>query len=37
LIKLGKTAKVIEAAVSWFTGIEKPTEIKGNCYCVNGN
>lgn len=35
--KIGKTAKVIEVAVSWFTGIVKQTEIKRNRYCVNGN
>jgi Reverse transcriptase (RNA-dependent DNA polymerase) len=34
---VGKTAVIVEVAVSWFTGIEKQTEIKRNRYCVNGN
>ena len=35
--KIGKTALIIEVAVSWFTGISRQIEIKRNRYCVNGN
>ena len=35
--KIGKTALIIEVAVSWFTGIEKQINIKMNRYCINGN
>jgi hypothetical protein len=35
--KVGKTAIIIEVAVSRFTGLEKQKEIKTSRYCVSGN
>jgi hypothetical protein len=35
--KIGRTALIVEVAVSWFTCIARQIEVKRNRYCVNGN